>query len=229
MPNPRRKQRKNNAFICLAIILLEMVAIQLFYESAWLVAPINITILGLVLTAIYRGWNQNIALAFALFYWVQFTTVWMPLPTDWGMFELLILSCTIYWLIKRPPHKSEDIGQNMGVAFYQGDNTPWIARVASLFTLDARSVAMVYKGRAMVPTGAGTVKCVDKSALKNWTILDTGSRPTDLGIHYFDDEIGIPHTKLGCVKVHKYTLQGTGIKLSLIPGILMRNLLNGRR
>ena len=190
----------------------------------------NITILGLVLTAICRDWNQDIALTFALFYWVQLLLVPIRLPTDVPSILLLILSGTVYWLIQRPPMKSEDIGQNMGVAVYEGEKTLWIARVWALFTLKAHSIAMVYKGRAMVPTGAGIVKCVDAASLsrKGWVILDTGVRPSELAIHYFDDEKGSPHTTYGCVKAHKYTLQEIGIEPSPVTGILMRNLLNGR-
>jgi len=225
-----KRKRRNNGLICLAIILLEMVANQLFQESDWLVVPINIAVLILIISAIYRGWNQNIALAFAIFYWIQFATCWILLSTDWDAIQLLVLSGTVYWLIQRPPLKSEDIGQNMGVAFYQGDNTPWIARIASLFTLDARSVAMVYKDRAMVPTGAGIVKCVDASALpkKGWKIFNTGVRPSELALHYFNDMKDAPVTTCGCVKASKYVLQEIGINPSPVPGITMRNLLNGR-
>jgi len=226
----KRSPGRNNAFICLAVILIEMAGNQLFLESEWLILPMNITILGLILLAIYRGWNQDIALAFALFYWIQLITVPMLLPTDIPSILLLILSCTIYWLIQRPTFKSEDIGQNMGVAFYQGDNTPWIARIASLFTFKAHSVAMVYQDKAMVPTGKGIVKCVDKSSLgPDWTIFDTGRQPPDLGIHYFNDMKGAPVTTYGCVKASKYVLQEIGIEPSPVPGFIQRNLLNGRR
>jgi len=226
----RRKQKRSNWVIYLAVVLLEMAAILFFMDMRWMVLPVNITIGALLFTAYSRGWSQDIALCFALFYGWQLLTYWIWVPMDWAMIEVLILACTVYWIIQRPPMKSEDIGQNMGVAFYQGDNTPWIARIASLFTLKAHSVAMVYQGRAMVPTGEGFVKCVDKSSLgPNWTILDTGEQPPDLGINYFHDMNGAPVSTLGCVKACKYPLKETGIKLSPIPGILMRNLLNGRR
>jgi len=206
-----------------------MVANQLFQESVWLILPINIVILGLVLTAIYRGWNQDIALAFAVFYSIQFATCWILLPTDWDAIQLLVLSCTVYWLIQRPPFKSEDIGPYMGVAVYEGEKTPLGSWVASLFTLNARSIAMVYKGTAMVPKG-GTVKSVDAGALprKGWIILNTFVRPSELAIHYFNDMKGAPVSTYGCVKASKYVLQEIGIEPSPVPGFIQRNLLNGR-
>jgi len=225
MPSlPRRKQKRSNWLIYLAVVLLEMMAVLFFMDSRWMVLPVNGIIAALLFGAYSRGWSQDIALCFALFYGWQLSTYWVRVSTDWAMLEVLILACTLYWLIQRPPLKSEDIGRNMGVAFYHGDNTPWIARVASLFTLKAHSVAMVYQDKAMVPTGAGIVRCVDKSSLgPNWTILDTGHKPKDLDVHYFNDMKGAPVTALGCGKACKYPLQETGIKLSLIPGILMRN------
>jgi len=214
----------------MAVVLLEMTAILFFTDMRWMVLPVNIVIAVLLFSAYSRGWSQDIALCFALFYGWQLLTYWVWVPMDWAMFEVLILACTLYWLIQRPPHKSEDIGQNMGVAVKVDGKTPWIAPVVALFTLKAHSIAMVYKGRAMVPTGAGIVKCVGAAALsrKNWVVLDTGVRPSELAIHYFNDMKGALHGKLGCVKASKYVLQEIGIESSPVPGFIQRNLLNGR-
>jgi len=175
--------------------------------------------------------HDDLNLSIALFYiCISIADIIGPeVMPMWAVLEMAVVWWVVCNITMRIRIRSDPHSENMKVAFYVGPKCPWYARIVALFTLLAHSVAPVLRNKAMVPKGNGYVKCVDVAALgKDWVILDTGRKPTDLYEHYFNNMNGAPVSTLGCVKACKYPLQETGIKLSLIPGILMKNLLDKR-
>jgi len=197
-------------------------------EQEWMLDYMKLSDAFLLWLLLIIAPDEDLSLSIALSYiYFELADTFGPVVYSmWSVLEWAVVLLVVHGIVTRLRIKSDNHYENMRFAFYMGDNTPFFARIASLIGLPARSIAPVLRNQAMVPTGDGYIKCVDIRTLsKNWVIISTPWKVTDLYEHYFFDLNGTQVSKLGCVKACKHLLQEARVKLGFTPGGTMKNVL----
>jgi len=215
-------------YVIAAILLIHLYSVVMFIEQEWVLNSMALLEAGLF-AVLYKtpGGDEKLALALLYIYVLIVDSFGPNVPMMWAVLEWTVIVCIIYSIKQMPRIRSEQIGANVGVAFYYGTDTPWIARLASLVGLPARSIAIVIGDRAMVPKN-DRIECRKASSLKNWVILDTGKPPTDMILYWFNELDGMEIERLGCVKSMEPAIEQIGFQSAPTPGGCMTNLMAWR-
>jgi len=135
----------------------------------------------------YIGIKKDLQLfLFIYFSWVcatdfLFSSFDISIPVTASLLETGIFTAIVFWIYNRPERiPSDPPSETVQIAFYYGDKSPLIARIASFLGLPVTGIGLIIGAHAMMVRGK-TEKMIrlDRIELRKWIKLDTHVTASD--------------------------------------------------
>jgi len=87
-----------------------------------------------------------------------------------------VFMALVFWILCRPDTiPSDPRSDTVQIAFYHGNKSPIIARIAALVGMDVSGIAVIIGDEAIVPRGkTGKLERRPRETLRRWIKIDTG-------------------------------------------------------
>lgn len=167
---------KQTSFILL-LPVIGILEVILAFEDVYLL--VNYVYFEMVIICIcgYLGMKRDMWLLLAIFYgWVVISSLsGITFFSQYAAVEAVVFGMLVYWVYRRPERiPSDPPSDTVQLAFYYGNKSPFIARIASLVGLPVTGVAVVLGNEAVIPVGkTGRLEKRSRATLRQWIILDT--------------------------------------------------------
>jgi len=197
--------------------------------------------LFVICLCMYFGMKRSMALLLSIW------AIWMLATNNWNVMqeysnlEAGAFAALVYWIFRRPEWIPSDplSDDTVQIAFYYGDNSPFLAKVFALLGLNVTGIAVIIGDVAMVPVGKkGKVERRERKLLKKWIKLDVGAltrEPPDgcgwRGVMFnFCRLEGVQIEKANCMTAMKPIISRLPYWSPLdSPSSLMSKILSGRK